>query len=193
MTLLNLLQTGRSLVAIAAASPKHRLHLRNARFYSTPAMRFIQFQRTSAANDAAQAGRRLGLLSEDGSQMVDLTAQCPHMKDMIGFITAGDVAMQKLQAKLGDFKWQPLSADVQLLAPVTSPEKIICIGLNYLGHCQEQNKEAPTDPMFFSKFNNTLVGPTGDVIAHKVSQVSAEFLILLIILSVVSSTATYIK
>lgn len=174
----NLLQPTSKLLAAIAAS-KTLLH--SVRNYSTPpAMRFIQFQRTSgaAAGDGAASGTsRLGLLSEDGCQMVDLTAQCPHMKDLIGFIAAGDAAMQKLQAKLGEFKWQPLGGDVQLLAPVTNPEKIVCIGLNYLGHCTEQNKEAPKEPMFFSKFNNTLVGPTGDVIAHKVSEVFALFAI----------------
>lgn len=40
---------------------------------------------------------------------------------------------------------------------VTSPEKIICVGLNYLGHIEESKvKETPKEPVLFSKFNNAL-------------------------------------
>lgn len=52
---------------------------------------------------------------------------------------------------------------VRLLAPLPDPSKIICIGLNYLDHCEEQNKPAPERPMLFAKFANTIVGPTDDV------------------------------
>jgi len=45
-------------------------------------------------------------------------------------------------------------------------------GLNYQDHCDEQNKPAPKEPMFFSKFNNALVGPQDNVIAHSASTVS---------------------
>lgn len=141
---------------------------------NSAAMRFIQFRQVEANSKASNSDSRFGLLSDDGCQLVDLTAQCPHLKDLKIFIAGGDAAMQKIQAKMSDFKWQPLTADTQLLAPVTNPEKIICIGLNYLGHCKEQNREAPTEPMFFSKFNNTLVGPHGDVIHHKATTVSGK-------------------
>lgn len=144
-------------------------------------MRFIQFQRRSAGdstsscstttNGSSSSSSHLGLLSADGRQLVDLTAQCPHLKDLNAFIAGGDAAIEKITAKLPAFEWQPLTAEVVLLPPVTRPEKIICIGLNYLGHCKEQNREAPTEPMFFSKFNNTLVGPHGDVIHHKATTV----------------------
>jgi 2,4-didehydro-3-deoxy-L-rhamnonate hydrolase len=50
-------------------------------------------------------------------------------------------------------------ADVRLLAPVPRPEKIICIGLNYKDHAAESGAEAPTSPVVFSKFANTVIGP----------------------------------
>lgn len=53
--------------------------------------------------------------------------------------------------------------DVRLLAPVLRPEKIICIGLNYKDHAAESGAEAPTSPVVFSKFANTVIGP-GDAI-----------------------------
>jgi len=42
-------------------------------------------------------------------------------------------------------------------APViTDPEKIICVGLNYINHAKESKMDIPTSPILFSKFNNAL-------------------------------------
>jgi len=38
-----------------------------------------------------------------------------------------------------------------LLSPVILPSKIICVGLNYRDHAEEQNKPLPLKPMLFSK------------------------------------------
>lgn len=50
-------------------------------------------------------------------------------------------------------------SSITLLAPVTKPDKVICVGLNYKGHCDEQNKPYPEQPFFFSKFPSTIIGP----------------------------------
>jgi 2-keto-4-pentenoate hydratase/2-oxohepta-3-ene-1,7-dioic acid hydratase in catechol pathway len=47
---------------------------------------------------------------------------------------------------------------VGLLPPITRPEKLICIGLNYRAHAEEQGVDPPETPTFFAKFANTLVG-----------------------------------
>ncbi|MDF2530438.1 MAG: 5-carboxymethyl-2-hydroxymuconate isomerase [Clostridia bacterium] len=39
---------------------------------------------------------------------------------------------------------------------VVKPEKIVCIGLNYISHSEECNINIPTTPVIFSKFNNAL-------------------------------------
>jgi 2-keto-4-pentenoate hydratase/2-oxohepta-3-ene-1,7-dioic acid hydratase in catechol pathway len=49
-------------------------------------------------------------------------------------------------------------ADAQLAAPVTDPEKLICIGLNYRDHAEESGQEIPKAPMWFAKFANSLRG-----------------------------------
>mmetsp|Transcript_33072 Transcript_33072/g.69606 ORF Transcript_33072/g.69606 Transcript_33072/m.69606 type:complete len:640 (+) Transcript_33072:87-2006(+) len=41
--------------------------------------------------------------------------------------------------------------------------KFLCIGMNYVNHCTEQNVPVPTVPLVFSKFGSCIVGP-GDVI-----------------------------
>ena len=52
---------------------------------------------------------------------------------------------------------------VELLAPISRPGKIICIGLNYRSHAEEQGAEPPETPTFFAKFANALVPPGATV------------------------------
>ena len=58
---------------------------------------------------------------------------------------------------------RPLS-EVRLLAPVPRPGKIICVGLNYRDHAKETGQAIPTEPVLFSKFANSVVGPGADVV-----------------------------
>lgn len=128
-------------------------------------MRFAQFQRNSDGRT------RLGILSEDGASIVDLSGQASLPSDLIQLIKS-NIPLSDVEAAVKKLPTEPVNSGIQLLSPVTNPEKIVCIGLNYLGHCQEQNKEAPKEPMFFSKFASTLTGPTGDVILHAITNVS---------------------
>lgn len=57
---------------------------------------------------------------------------------------------------------QPLDK-VRLAAPVPRPGQIICVGLNYKAHADEQNKPYPKLPMLFSKAPNAANGPFEDV------------------------------
>jgi 2-keto-4-pentenoate hydratase/2-oxohepta-3-ene-1,7-dioic acid hydratase in catechol pathway len=47
--------------------------------------------------------------------------------------------------------------------PIERPQKIICIGLNYRDHAEEQGVALPERPLLFAKWPNTLIGP-GDPI-----------------------------
>jgi 2-keto-4-pentenoate hydratase/2-oxohepta-3-ene-1,7-dioic acid hydratase in catechol pathway len=76
--------------------------------------------------------------------------------------------------------------------PIDRPGKIICVGLNYRDHAEEQGVDLPTAPLLFAKWNNTLIGPgepivippivtktdyeaeLGVLIGSRVSKVSAE-------------------
>lgn len=53
--------------------------------------------------------------------------------------------------------------DLQLLAPVPSPGKIICVGLNYVDHAQESGQKIPVEPLLFGKYANSLVGDGGEI------------------------------
>ena len=64
-------------------------------------------------------------------------------------------------------QWQP--APSRLLPPVASPEKVICIGLNYRDHAIETGSEIPTEPVVFNKFTSTVVGHGDDILLPQVS------------------------
>jgi acylpyruvate hydrolase len=55
-------------------------------------------------------------------------------------------------------------AEVTLCAPVTDPQKIVCLGLNYRDHAEETGQEIPTAPMWFAKFANALIGSGQDIV-----------------------------
>ncbi|WP_462409896.1 fumarylacetoacetate hydrolase family protein [Neobacillus sp. Marseille-QA0830] len=47
--------------------------------------------------------------------------------------------------------------EVEFLPVVTNPEKILCVGLNYVSHVEEaQIQDVPETPVIFSKFNNAI-------------------------------------
>jgi 2-keto-4-pentenoate hydratase/2-oxohepta-3-ene-1,7-dioic acid hydratase in catechol pathway len=46
---------------------------------------------------------------------------------------------------------------------IATPQKIVCVGLNYRDHAEEQGVELPERPLLFAKWPNTLVG-SGDEI-----------------------------
>jgi 2-keto-4-pentenoate hydratase/2-oxohepta-3-ene-1,7-dioic acid hydratase in catechol pathway len=54
--------------------------------------------------------------------------------------------------------------DVQLAAPVPDPQKIICLGLNYRDHAAESGQEPPAAPLWFAKFENSLIGSGQDIV-----------------------------
>lgn len=84
------------------------------------------------------------------------------------------------QINLVDYSLDPET--IRYLPVVKSPEKILCIGLNYLQHAREINGEIPTNPILFSKFNNSLAGHNQDIplpaIATKVDY-EAELVIVM--------------
>jgi len=47
---------------------------------------------------------------------------------------------------------------ITFLPPIVDPEKIICIGLNYLTHIREGGREVPKKPTIFTRWANTQVG-----------------------------------
>ena len=111
--------------------------------------------------DAGDGGRA-GVL--EGDRVVDAWALLgePHRGGLRELIAAGRV--DDLLGRLGDSgaPSHPLAA-VSLLPPITDPEKIVCIGLNYGKHAAEGGMEPPSAPTIFGKYRNALAPPGATV------------------------------
>ena len=60
--------------------------------------------------------------------------------------------------------------EVRFLPPIPDPEKIICVGLNYLTHIQEGGRDVPKKPTIFTRWANTQVGHEGDLVRPRQSE-----------------------
>ncbi len=58
---------------------------------------------------------------------------------------------------------------VQLLPPVMGSSKILAVGLNYAAHAAESGSEPPAAPVFFSRFNDTLLGHGEAIVRPRLS------------------------
>src|SRR5262245_25745595 len=54
--------------------------------------------------------------------------------------------------------------------PIERPQKIICVGLNYSDHAEEQGAELPERPLLFAKWPNTLIGPGDPIVIPTISE-----------------------
>jgi 2-keto-4-pentenoate hydratase/2-oxohepta-3-ene-1,7-dioic acid hydratase in catechol pathway len=54
------------------------------------------------------------------------------------------------------------------MLPIERPGKIVCVGLNYRDHAEEQGVALPKEPLLFAKFPNTLIGPGDPIVIPSV-------------------------
>jgi 2-keto-4-pentenoate hydratase/2-oxohepta-3-ene-1,7-dioic acid hydratase in catechol pathway len=89
-----------------------------------------------------------------GDEVIDLgTPDLPTLRSRL------DQGPLSLQAQVN---WRGLPrhalATLQLLPPIPDPDKIVCVGLNYVEHAREANLPVPTRPSLFVRFPGSLVG-----------------------------------
>ncbi|XP_020040704.2 fumarylacetoacetate hydrolase domain-containing protein 2 isoform X1 [Castor canadensis] len=135
------------------------LQARKGPFQPSRDMRLVQFQAPHLV------GPHLGLESGNGEGIIDLNTYDPTLpKTMIQFLEEGEatlsVARRAQAAQLPVLPW----SEVTLLAPVTRPDKVVCVGMNYVDHCKEQNVPVPKEPIIFSKFSSSIVGPYDEIV-----------------------------
>lgn len=98
-----------------------------------------------------------GALTDMG--VVDLTV-LGFPDNMNGIIAGGEEMKNQIAHKIADTSLPVLDMASLECANVTSPQKIICVGLNYRKHAEETGGTAPDHIIFFSKFNDALT-PSG--------------------------------
>jgi 2,4-didehydro-3-deoxy-L-rhamnonate hydrolase len=117
-------------------------------------VRLVTFQ---AGGNIGVGVRRDGVLLDTGyTSMLDL-------------IRDGERGLER--AKVAS---QEVSAD-RMLAPIPRPPKILCSGVNYASHAEE-NPDAvmPTEPFFFSKLPSAVIGP-GEPIVIPTQQTNTDY------------------
>jgi len=103
---------------------------------------------------------QLGIRTEEG--VIDVAQASAGYEGIPGTIDAairgGAEAMEALLglAEQPAANWLLNEQDLQPGPCVGTPEKLICIGLNYKRHARETGMAVPEVPVLFSKFNNTL-------------------------------------
>jgi 2,4-didehydro-3-deoxy-L-rhamnonate hydrolase len=69
---------------------------------------------------------------------------------------------------------EPLSytfEEVRLMAPLTRPGKILCSGINYRGHLEENpGAKLPESPFFFSKLPTAVIGPQHPIVHPRLTR-----------------------
>ena len=91
-------------------------------------------------------------------QVIDCGGQAPSLKAAL----AGGIAPQPSGHRT------PL-AEVTLLPPIPDPDKIICVGLNYLSHIKEGGRDVPRFPTIFTRWANTQVAHGQDLVRPRQS------------------------
>src|SRR5215470_374436 len=61
-------------------------------------------------------------------------------------------------------------SDVRLHAPITHPQKLIGIGLNYKDHVEEIKGQTPKQPLLFAMYANAIIGPEEPIVLPPMSQ-----------------------
>ena len=91
-----------------------------------------------------------------------LRAKYPDLKALIAADAVGALAT-------ADGETMALT-DVEMLPTIPKADKIICIGLNYLGHIEETGRDRPEYPSIFTRFPASLVGHGQSMIRPTVSE-----------------------
>ena len=122
-------------------------------------MKLVTFRSEGAAG--------IGILRAEG--VIDLASDPSLPTDMSSFIGLGSEGIERARA----ISAEPIPmSSVTLLAPLTPPNNVICVGKNYLAHAREfsrsgfdasQQQAVPDHPVIFTKARSSIVGPNDPV------------------------------
>ncbi|MEN8503544.1 MULTISPECIES: fumarylacetoacetate hydrolase family protein [Paraburkholderia] len=114
-------------------------------------------------------GGRAGFGAVKDEGVVDLTKRLPALADLTAVVSsraALDEAQRLVDAAPADF-----ALDAVALDPVIPrPNKIICVGINYVAHAAEAGRTVGQYPVIFHRFAETLVAHGAPLVRPKVSE-----------------------
>jgi len=113
--------------------------------------------------------QRIG--AERDGRLVDFSASSEVPRDMLSLLRGGNAAIAAAR-RAGESGTQTYAfGEVRLLAPVPRPGKILCSGINYRGHLEEEpGATLPEAPFFFAKLPSCVIGPGEPMVHPKLTQ-----------------------
>jgi 2,4-diketo-3-deoxy-L-fuconate hydrolase len=144
-------------------------------------MRLYTFERREESHIGAEYnGRLVDLQAADTALSLSQGPADPTQSfplDMLTLLRAGKSGLNATRRALR-FASEARSAqfmldfsEVRLLAPIPRPGKILCSGINYLSHKEENpNAVLPESPFFFSKLPSVVIGVGSPIVHPKASE-----------------------
>ncbi|MBU2994630.1 fumarylacetoacetate hydrolase family protein [Octadecabacter sp. 1_MG-2023] len=119
---------------------------------------------------------RYGPIGQEKPGCLDVDGR---VRDLSGHVDdiAGDALLPETIARLKGLDVSTLPVvdgtpqeGLRLGACVARSGKFVCIGLNYADHAAESGLEVPPEPVIFSKWTSSIVGPDDDVVIPRGSE-----------------------
>ncbi len=121
-------------------------------------MRVLSFERDGQPS--------YGLMTDDG--IIDAGARLAgKFTDLRAVLRAG--ALDQLKS-LETLKPDCAEEDISYLPVIPNANKILCVGINYMGHIKETGREMPSHPVMFTRFADSMVGHGQPLIRPRVSE-----------------------
>ena len=124
-------------------------------------MRLVSYRTPAAFSDEPGRAERLGVLLGERVLPADVLTDG-------AIVTMGDLlagapdSVERLRQTISLALVGPTTGlaigDLELLAPVPRPGKVVAVGVNYRSHADEQGREAPEAPVIFAKFASSIIG-----------------------------------
>jgi 2-keto-4-pentenoate hydratase/2-oxohepta-3-ene-1,7-dioic acid hydratase in catechol pathway len=104
-----------------------------------------------------------------GDGVVDLRSRLSRFASLLDVFRAG--ALNEAKAVIDGVRPDLPLSEVELLPPLAAPEKILCIGINYVNRGKDYDlAENPKYPSMFYRAPNSLVGHGQNLIRPKISE-----------------------
>ena len=110
----------------------------------------------------------IGAITNEG--IFPATSHYDGKNGLMRFLEDGDAALLELGNKINASSNYLSPDDVQLLTPITKPNKFFGVSLNYADHIEETGLDRPEYPTFFNKQNSCVIGPGDAIHRPKVSE-----------------------
>ncbi|GAB6026318.1 Fumarylacetoacetate hydrolase domain-containing protein 2A [Chamberlinius hualienensis] len=115
--------------------------------------------------------QHLGAETRENGDIIKFPSNLPY-KTTSELLNAGEAAWDEVRKIVAEARAEHIipRETAKLLAPITRPDKVIAVGLNYMDHCLEQGLPAPKEPIIFNKFPSAIVGPYDNIVLPKITK-----------------------